>query len=150
MGLLLELEVDGKGEPYGHCLAIHLTGDKFRQGANYTHCFFIQVGVFATEHFTYRAILFHNKLHYHATLDIVLGRHGGIFDVVGYVLHQFSFATGELGHLLYCGEDFLLLGFGLLLLNNDFVLVGADNFEVVGTLSLHLPLRSILRHHPLR
>lgn len=29
-GLLLELEVDGEGVPYGHSLTIHLTGNESR------------------------------------------------------------------------------------------------------------------------
>ncbi len=51
----------------------------------------------------------------------------------GDILEEFTFATGELGHLLYSREDFFFHGF-VLFLDDDFLFVLAHNVEVVGTL----------------
>ncbi len=49
------------------------------------------------------------------------------------ILHEFSFTTGELGHLLNCSK-YLVFLFGLLLFNDDFVLVFTHYVTVISTL----------------
>ena len=84
-------------------------------GHNHTDSFFIQIGVYTSQHFhiTHLVVGTSHKLAGYTPLRTVFMGNGRILHILADELYHLGLTTGELGHLLYHIEILYRFRFGL-------------------------------------
>lgn len=122
--LLLQFEGHGKVVLHAYGLTVVTAGLPFRHLLHYADGFFVESGVFLTNHLHVgdSTVFFNNECHYNTSGNAFFGGSCGVNDVVAEPFIESSVTTGEGGFLFYDGhiEDSFVFGlfFNLGLFNN--------------------------------